>query len=76
MTETMIDATKARELIDEIYPGTSLGDYGLKETLVLKSMEWKTLQIIEWLKSHINDYIVWGRDIDYIFDDLEKEMKK
>ena len=26
--------------------------------------------VIEWLKSHINDYIVKGRDIDLMFDDL------
>lgn len=26
---------------------------------------------IEWLKDHINDYLVKGRDIDYIFDDLK-----
>lgn len=25
---------------------------------------------IEWLKKHINDYIVKGRDIDLMFDDL------
>lgn len=25
---------------------------------------------IEWLKNHINDYIVKGRDIDLMFDDL------
>ena len=25
---------------------------------------------IEWLKDHINDYLVKGRDIDLMFDDL------
>ena len=25
---------------------------------------------IEWLKVHINDYLVKGRDIDLMFDDL------
>ena len=27
-------------------------------------------EAIEWLKKHINDYIVKGRDIDLMFDDL------
>ena len=29
---------------------------------------------IEWLKNHINDYIVKGRDIDLMFDDLRKSI--
>lgn len=29
----------------------------------------------EWLQKHINDYLVKGRDIDYMFDDFRKAMK-
>lgn len=29
---------------------------------------------IEWLKKHINDYIVKGRDIDLMFDDLRNSI--
>lgn len=29
---------------------------------------------IEWLKVHINDYIVKGRDIDLMFDDLRNSV--
>ena len=29
----------------------------------------------EWLKSHINDYLTKGRDIDYMFDDFRKAME-
>lgn len=29
----------------------------------------------DWLKTHINDYLVKGRDIDYIFDDFRKAME-
>ncbi len=29
---------------------------------------------IEWLKNHINDYIVKGRDIDLMFDDLRNSF--
>lgn len=29
---------------------------------------------IEWLKNHINDYIVKGRDIDLMFDDLRNSI--
>ena len=28
-----------------------------------------------WLKEHINDYIVHGRDIDLMFEDLRKSME-
>lgn len=30
----------------------------------------------EWLKTHINDYLVKGRDIDYMFDDFRKAMEE
>lgn len=43
----MKDEEKARKLIEEIYPSKSLGDYGLKEQLLLKAMEWKQQQMIE-----------------------------
>ena len=29
-----------------------------------------------WLKAHINDYIVKGRDIDLMFNDLKCAMEK
>lgn len=28
--------------------------------------------VIEWLKTHINDYLVKGRDIDLMFDDIKE----
>lgn len=33
-------------------------------------------KVIDWLMQHINDYIVRGRDIDKMFDDLRKAMKE
>lgn len=42
----------------------------------LKAMEWKEEQIVEWLKCRINDYLVKGRDIDLMFDDLKQAMKE
>lgn len=30
----------------------------------------------KWLKTHINDYLVKGRDIDYMFDDFRKAMEE
>ena len=29
----------------------------------------------EWLQKHMNDYIVRGRDIDFLYDDLRKAME-
>lgn len=31
---------------------------------------------VEWLKTHINDYLVKGRDIDYMFDDFRNAMEE
>lgn len=31
---------------------------------------------VEWLKTHINDYLVKSRDIDYMFDDFRKAMEE
>ena len=33
-------------------------------------------EAVEWLKIHINDYLVKGRDIDYMFDDFRKAMEE
>jgi len=33
-------------------------------------------EVCDWLKNHINDYLVKGRDIDYIFDDLRNAILK
>lgn len=30
----------------------------------------------EWLQKHMNDYIVHGRDIDFLYDDFRKAMEK
>ena len=37
---------------------------------------WNKETVIEWLKKHINDYLVKGRDIDLIFEDLTKYMEE
>lgn len=34
----------------------------------------KLKEVIGWLKAHINDYLVHGRDIDLMFDDLKNAM--
>ena len=52
----------------------------------LEAMRWKDEQFevekqqwidraCEWLQKHINDYLVKGRDIDYMFDDFRKAME-
>ena len=41
---------------------------------------WQKQQIInkscEWLQKHMNDYLVHGRDIDFLYDDFRKAMGK
>lgn len=41
----MTNVEKTQDLIKEIYPSTSMGDYGLKEMLVLEAMKWKDEQL-------------------------------
>lgn len=42
--------------------------------------QWQKNQTInkacEWLQKHMNDYIVHGRDIDFMYDDFRKAMEK
>lgn len=41
---------------------------------------WRKQQIInkscEWLQKHMNDYIVHGRDIDFLYDDFREAMEE
>ncbi len=53
----------------EFIKGAEWSDEHPKEGLV--SID----KIIDWLMQHINDYIVRGRDIDYMFDDLRKAIQ-
>lgn len=46
----MKNIEKVRELIEAIYPSTSMGDYGMKEMLLLEAMKWKEQEMIEKLK--------------------------
>ena len=45
------------------------------EKAFTEGAEWMMDKAVEWLKSHINDYLVFGRDIDLMFDDLTKALK-
>lgn len=78
------DSTKkTRELIEEIYPSTSMGDYGLKEMLVSSAMEWMKSYMIEkiceWLESNLCYYDENHRGIDSgnsLIEDFKKAMEK
>ena len=57
-----------------------LSDYEVTTGVAVRIVEWSNKKVIddacEWLKSHINDYLVKGRDIDYMFDDFRKAMEE
>lgn len=36
---------------------------------------WDAQKVIEWLMNNINNYLVKGRDIDLIYEDLSKAME-
>lgn len=69
---------KAEELMTEI-GHELLSDYEVTTGVAIRIAEWSSEKVIddacEWLKSHINDYLVKGRDIDYMFDDFRKAME-
>lgn len=78
----MKDEEKAREIAIKIEKESSfLKGFG-KQEIVIKEIEnaaiqmsaWKEQQIVNWLKEHINDYIVNGRDIDLMFEDLKQAL--
>ena len=70
---------KAEELMTEI-GHELLSDYEVTTGVAVRIVEWSNKKVIEdayeWLKSHINDYLVKGRDIDYMFDDFRKAMEE
>lgn len=70
---------KAEELMTEI-GHELLSDYEVTTGVAVRIAEWSNKKVIddacEWLKSHINDYLVKGRDIDYMFDDFRKAMEE
>lgn len=70
---------KAAELMTEI-GHELLSDYEVTTGVAVRIVEWSNKKVIddacEWLKSHINDYLVKGRDIDYMFDDFRKAMEE
>lgn len=75
------DVTKMHQLIDTIYPSTSMGDYGLKEMLVMEAMKWKQKQMIEkavkWLKE--NEARYWSSEYDTprrLLDDFKEAMEE
>lgn len=70
---------KTEELMTEI-GHELLSDYEVTTGVAVRIVEWSNKKVIddacEWLKSHINDYLVKGRDIDYMFDDFRKAMEE
>lgn len=58
--------------------GANIYDKYFRETFV-KGAKWADKTMVDkackWLASHINDYLVKGRDIDYMFDDFRKAME-
>lgn len=50
----------------------------LSDTMYGWELGWRDSidKAVEWLKTHINDYLVKGRDIDYMFDDFSKAMEE
>ena len=69
----MTNYDKAFELISKLK--LEDGEYEVTDALI-DMAQWKEQEIIEWLKNHLNDYLVKGRDIDYIFEDLPKAMEE
>ena len=64
------------------FKGQGMENEELKENIQLAILDgavWADKTMIdkacEWLKKHINDYLVKGRDIDYMFDDFRKAME-
>lgn len=67
----MTDVEKIRELIEEIYPAKSLGDYGLKEMLALKVMEWKEEDMIKKVVDFLRR-VCETEDSKYVLFDTEE----
>lgn len=59
------ETTKIHELIKEFSPSTSLGDFGMKELMCMKLLEWHkknlTEKVAKWLEENCNvkNYLDW-----------------
>lgn len=71
---------KSAEYMAEIGNSDLLSDYEVTVGVALRTAEWSNQKLIDdackWLKSHINDYFVQGRNIDHMFDDFRKAMEE
>lgn len=45
------------------------------DSIEIKKEFWDSEKVIEWLMNNINNYLVKGRDIDLIYEDLKKAME-
>lgn len=79
----MKDAEKAKQIIESIYPSTSMGDYGLKEMLVTEAMKYKDEQTAHTVREMFGAMLmrkdsmmtdIWSRqyiDVDTVENILE-----
>ena len=71
------DVIKMHQLIDTIYPSTSMGDYVLKEMLVMEAMKWKDdkfYTILACIKYSMEKHGIKGVD-DFIMD-IKKQWEE
>ena len=71
---------KAEKIMADIGQNDLLSDYEITTGVAIRIVEWSNKKVTDgacrWLKNHINDYFTKGRDINYIVDDLRKELEK
>lgn len=62
---------------DKIYIQTNAGETISSKWTTIPFRDFENTEyirkdvLINWLKEHINDYLVHGRDIDLMFDDIK-----
>ena len=67
---------------DKIYIQTNAGETISSKWTTIPFRDFENTEyirkdvLINWLKEHINDYLVHGRDIDLMFEDLRKSMEE
>ena len=61
------------------YNGSSTDKRYYFEDIARHFAQWQKEQVIEkaceWLQKHMNDYLVHGRDIDFMYNDFRKAME-
>ena len=68
--ERKCELFEVKDIANDFVQGAIYADQHLRKGL------WDAEKVIGWLMNNINNYLVKGRDIDLVYEDLRKAMEE